>query len=196
MAARPACADLLMADAECNRRIRLHRGRPRDTASRLGISASSIDDALYSTFGRRIVFPFVHRDQPVPRVILEALPSQFIKSAQRRRIAGAATTEKAKQRREWYHATGQHRFITSGTPLLEITHVDQFRPPRWARPQRPGSALGRRWTTSSVQHSTWRCRQRELEAFGRCGGVQDTVQPVVADSGGAGVRVYRAGCAV
>jgi len=45
----------------------------RDTASRLGISASSVDDALYSAFGQRIVSTiFTETNQY--RVILEARP--------------------------------------------------------------------------------------------------------------------------
>src|SRR5581483_6605565 len=45
----------------------------RDTASRLGISASAIDEALYSAFGQRIVSTiFTETNQY--RVILEARP--------------------------------------------------------------------------------------------------------------------------
>jgi multidrug efflux pump len=45
----------------------------RDTASRLGVTTSSIDDALYSAFGQRIVSTiFTETNQY--RVILEALP--------------------------------------------------------------------------------------------------------------------------
>jgi multidrug efflux pump len=45
----------------------------RDTASRLGISAASVDDALYSAFGQRIVSTiFTETNQY--RVILEARP--------------------------------------------------------------------------------------------------------------------------
>ncbi|HQS31230.1 MAG: multidrug transporter subunit MdtC [Polaromonas sp. 39-63-203] len=48
----------------------------RDTASRLGVSTSSIDDALYSAFGQRIVSTiFTETNQY--RVILEALPDQL-----------------------------------------------------------------------------------------------------------------------
>ena len=48
----------------------------RDTASRLGISTASIDDALYSAFGQRIVSTiFTETNQY--RVILEALPHQL-----------------------------------------------------------------------------------------------------------------------
>jgi multidrug efflux pump len=48
----------------------------RDTASRLGITTSSIDDALYSSFGQRIVSTiFTETNQY--RVILEAMPNQL-----------------------------------------------------------------------------------------------------------------------
>ena len=48
----------------------------RDTAARLGITTSSIDDALYSAFGQRIVSTiFTETNQY--RVILEALPNQL-----------------------------------------------------------------------------------------------------------------------
>jgi multidrug efflux pump len=45
----------------------------RDTASRLGISASSVDDALYSAFGQRIVSTIFTQTNQY-RVILEARP--------------------------------------------------------------------------------------------------------------------------
>jgi hypothetical protein len=45
----------------------------RDTASRLGITASAVDEALYSAFGQRIVSTiFTETNQY--RVILEAMP--------------------------------------------------------------------------------------------------------------------------
>jgi multidrug efflux pump len=48
----------------------------RDTASRLGVTTSSIDDALYSAFGQRIVSTiFTETNQY--RVILEAMPDQL-----------------------------------------------------------------------------------------------------------------------
>jgi hypothetical protein len=47
----------------------------RDTAARLGITAASIDDALYSAFGQRIVSTiFTETNQY--RVMLEARPEQ------------------------------------------------------------------------------------------------------------------------
>ena len=39
----------------------------RDTASRLGVTAASVDEALYSAFGQRVDLDDLHRDQPVSR---------------------------------------------------------------------------------------------------------------------------------
>src|SRR6202008_3372265 len=90
----------------------------RDTASRLSISASTVDDALYSAFGQRIVSTiFTETNQY--RVILEAQPG-LVKNAD---------------------DLGKLNLITSGgtpTPLsafatiserqapLQITHVAQY----------------------------------------------------------------------
>jgi len=90
----------------------------RDTASRLGISAATVDDALYSAYGQRIVSTiFTETNQY--RVILEARPDQ-------------ATTPAS---------IGDLRVLTSGgaaTPLsafatirtvqspLQVTHVAQY----------------------------------------------------------------------
>ena len=90
----------------------------RDTASRLGITASSVDDALYSAFGQRIVSTiFTETNQY--RVILEAAPG----------LIGDVSD------------LGKLNLITSGgtaTPLsafatiaekqapLQITHVSQY----------------------------------------------------------------------
>jgi multidrug efflux pump len=52
----------------------------RDTASRVGVTTSSIDDALYSAFGQRIVSTiFTETNQY--RVILEAMPDQLTTAA-------------------------------------------------------------------------------------------------------------------
>jgi len=94
----------------------------RDTASRLSITASSVDDALYSAFGQRIVSTiFTETNQY--RVILEARP-------------GALTNAQSSTER-----LGNLNLITGGgtaTPLsaiasiveqqapLQITHVAQY----------------------------------------------------------------------
>jgi multidrug efflux pump len=90
----------------------------RDTASRLGITTSSIDDALYSAFGQRIVSTiFTETNQY--RVILEAMPDQLTTPAalgnlQLKTSAGNNTSLSA-------IAT-----ITERPAPLQITHVDQF----------------------------------------------------------------------
>ncbi|MBI3369628.1 MAG: efflux RND transporter permease subunit [Burkholderiales bacterium] len=107
----------------------------RDTASRLGISASAIDDALYSAFGQRIVSTiFTETNQY--RVILEARP-------------GMLTTPEA---------LGQLRLKAgagSSTPLsaiatvreqpapLQVTHVAQYPATTIGFDTAPGVALGK-----------------------------------------------------
>ena len=81
----------------------------RDTASRLGISTASIDDALYSAFGQRIVSTiFTETNQY--RVILEAEP------------AGITTPE----------ALGRLNLITgsgAAAPLSAMAEISEFRAP-------------------------------------------------------------------
>jgi multidrug efflux pump len=90
----------------------------RDTASRLGITASAIDDALYSAFGQRIVSTiFTETNQY--RVILEAQPG-LVNSAQTlgllnlRTSSGEATPLSA-------IATIRERAAP-----LQVTHVAQY----------------------------------------------------------------------
>jgi multidrug efflux pump len=90
----------------------------RDTAARLNISASSIDDALYSAFGQRIVSTiFTETNQY--RVILEAMPDPNATPAslgmvQLRSASGAATPLSAVAK------------ITERRAPLQITHVAQY----------------------------------------------------------------------
>ncbi|MBE7419096.1 MAG: efflux RND transporter permease subunit [Ideonella sp.] len=106
----------------------------RDTASRLGITASAIDDALYSAFGQRIVSTiFTETNQY--RVILEAQ-------------AGALTTPAALGSLRLKAGNG------SSTPLaaiatvreapapLQVTHVAQFPATTVGFDTAPGVALG------------------------------------------------------
>jgi multidrug efflux pump len=106
----------------------------RDSAARVGVSSSSIDDALYSAFGQRIVSTiFTETNQY--RVILEAQPGM------------AATPE----------GLGQLQIPTSSggtTPLgaiatireapapLQVTHVAQFPAATVNFDTAPGVALG------------------------------------------------------
>jgi multidrug efflux pump len=90
----------------------------RDTASRLGITASSVDDALYSAFGQRIVSTiFTETNQY--RVILEARPGLVANAADLGKLnlitaGGTATPLSAL-------AT-----ITERQAPLQITHVAQY----------------------------------------------------------------------
>ena len=90
----------------------------RDSASRLSISAASIDDALYSAFGQRIVSTiFTETNQY--RVILEARPGdldspQLLGNLQLRTGSGKATPLSAV-------AT-----VSERPAPLQVTHVSQY----------------------------------------------------------------------
>jgi multidrug efflux pump len=115
----------------------------RDTASRLGITASAIDDALYSAFGQRIVSTiFTETNQY--RVILEARP-------------GVLTTPDALGTLRLKAGTG------SSTPLsaiatvreapapLQVTHVAQYPATTIGFDTAPGVALGK--AVDSIRHA-------------------------------------------
>ena len=90
----------------------------RDTASRLGITASAVDDALYSAFGQRIVSTiFTETNQY--RVILEAQPGLLGTAASLGKLnlrtsSGAPTPLEAIAR------------ISERQAPLQITHVAQY----------------------------------------------------------------------
>ncbi|WP_395058844.1 efflux RND transporter permease subunit, partial [Polaromonas sp.] len=107
----------------------------RDTASRLGISTSSIDDALYSAFGQRIVSTiFTETNQY--RVILEALPNQLTTAAslgslQLKTGAGGTTP------------LASIATITERPAPLQVTNVDQFPATTLGFDTAPGTSLGK-----------------------------------------------------
>ncbi len=107
----------------------------RDTAARLGVTTSSIDDALYSAFGQRIVSTiFTETNQY--RVILEAMPDQLTTPAslgglQLKTGSGGTTPLSAL-------AT-----ITERPSPLQITHVAQFPATTLGFDTAPGVSLGR-----------------------------------------------------
>ena len=107
----------------------------RDTAARLAITTSSIDDALYSAFGQRIVSTiFTETNQY--RVILEAMPDQLMTTAslgnlQLKTGAGGTTPLSA-------IAT-----ITERPAPLQVTHVAQFPATTLGFDTAPGVSLGR-----------------------------------------------------
>ncbi|HEX6020205.1 MAG TPA: efflux RND transporter permease subunit, partial [Burkholderiaceae bacterium] len=107
----------------------------RDTAARLGISASAIDDALYSAFGQRIVSTIFTATNQY-RVILESQP-------------GVLTTTDALATLRLRAGNG------SSTPLaaiatvretrapLQVTHVGQYPATTIGFDTAPGVALGK-----------------------------------------------------
>ena len=107
----------------------------RDTASRLGISTSAIDDALYSAFGQRIVSTiFTETNQY--RVILEALPDSRATAAQLGDLplkTGNGTTTPL--------ASIAH--ITEQPAPLQITHVAQYPATTLGFDTAPGVSLGK-----------------------------------------------------
>jgi multidrug efflux pump len=106
----------------------------RDTASRLSITASAVDDALYSAFGQRIVSTiFTETNQY--RVILEAKPGLLTNPSSLGQLnlktgSGEATPLSA-------FAT-----ITEQRAPLQITHVAQYPASTLNFDTAPGVALG------------------------------------------------------
>ena len=165
----------------------------RDTAARLAITAATVDDALYSAFGQRIVSTiFTETNQY--RVILEADPS----TAAGRRVRWASVQLPT----------------TSGgsTPLSALRHDRRAsrrrcRSPTWRSSRPPPSASTPRPASRSAPRSTAIRKAAEatsacpptitmtfLGAARRLRGVAD--QPAVADPGGGGLRLHRAGRAL
>src|SRR5678816_3373422 len=106
----------------------------RDTAARLGVTASAVDDALYSAFGQRIVSTiFTETNQY--RVILEAQP-------------GLLTTAESLGRLNLRTASGEPTpleaiaTITERRAPLRITHVAQYPASTLGFAVGPGVSLG------------------------------------------------------
>jgi multidrug efflux pump len=107
----------------------------RDTASRLGVTTSSIDDALYSAFGQRIVSTiFTETNQY--RVILEAMPDSLrtpasLGSLQLKTGSGATTPLSA------------IASIAEQPAPLQITRVAQYPATTLGFDTAPGVSLGK-----------------------------------------------------
>jgi multidrug efflux pump len=106
----------------------------RDTASRLGVSAASIDDALYSAFGQRIISTiFTETNQY--RVILEANPNLL-------------TTPESLGRLQLRTSSGRSTPLSAIAAIrerpapLQITHVAQYPATTLGFDTAPGVALG------------------------------------------------------
>jgi multidrug efflux pump len=103
----------------------------RDTAARLSITASDIDDALYSAFGQRIVSTiFTETNQY--RVILEAKPGLLTDPSSlgllHLKTGGGSPAP-----------LSAFSTIKEQTAPLQVTHVAQFRPPPSASTPRRAS---------------------------------------------------------
>ncbi|MBH2018246.1 MAG: efflux RND transporter permease subunit [Burkholderiales bacterium] len=107
----------------------------RDSASRLGIAASVVDDALYSAFGQRIVSTiFTETNQY--RVILEALPDTLATPASLGDLplkTGSGTTT----------PLSSIATITEQPAPLQITHVAQYPATTLGFDTAPGVSLGK-----------------------------------------------------
>ena len=107
----------------------------RDTASRLGIATSAIDDALYSAFGQRIVSTiFTETNQY--RVILEAQPDALATPASLGDLplkTGTGTTT----------PLSSIARITEQPAPLQITHVAQYPATTLGFDTAPGVSLGK-----------------------------------------------------
>jgi len=106
----------------------------RDTASRLGITATDVDDALYSAFGQRIVST-IFTETAQYRVILEARPDllttpESVGLLHLQTDAGGATPLSSFAR------------VREGTAPLQITHVAQFPAATIGFDPAPGVSLG------------------------------------------------------
>ncbi|MEP6964487.1 MAG: efflux RND transporter permease subunit, partial [Polaromonas sp.] len=107
----------------------------RDTASRLAITSASIDDALYSAFGQRIVSTiFTETNQY--RVILEAMPDQLTSPTDLGNLplkTGSGSTA----------PLSSIATITEQPAPLQITRVAQYPATTLGFDTAPGVSLGR-----------------------------------------------------
>jgi len=107
----------------------------RDTASRLAITTSSIDDALYSAYGQRIVSTIFTATNQY-RVILEAMPDALATTASLGDLplkTGAGTTT----------PLSSIATITEQPAPLQITHVAQYPATTLGFDTAPGVSLGK-----------------------------------------------------
>jgi multidrug efflux pump len=107
----------------------------RDTAARMSITATAVDETLYSAFGQRIVST-IFTDTNQYRVILEAQP-------------GVLTTPQALGELYMQTSSGQPTPLSAISTIreqkapLQITHVAQFPAATVGFDTAPGVALGR-----------------------------------------------------
>ena len=163
----------------------------RDTAARLGVSVSAVDNALYNSFGQRIISTIFTQSNQY-RVILEADP------------ADAAVGPSALSHL-YLPSTGGAPVplsavatVTEQTVPLQITHVGQFPAATISFNLAPGVSLGE--AVNAIEKAEKRHRrpdQRHHHLPGRgqrLPGVAE--QRGLADPGGDRHRLHRAGRAL
>ncbi|HTH77428.1 MAG TPA: efflux RND transporter permease subunit, partial [Ramlibacter sp.] len=106
----------------------------RDTAARLNVSASTIDDALYSAFGQRIVST-IFTDTNQYRVILEATPDHSASPASLEMVQLKGANGSA------IPLSAIAKIVERPSPL-QITHVAQYPATTVNFDLAPGEALG------------------------------------------------------
>ncbi len=106
----------------------------RDTAARLGITASAVDDALYNAFGQRIISTIFTQSNQY-RVILEALPGELKGMPDLGRLQLQSSTGKP------VPLSAIARIVPRNVPLA-ITHVAQFPASTIGFDPAPGVSLG------------------------------------------------------
>jgi multidrug efflux pump len=112
----------------------------RDTASRVNVTASSVDDALYSAFGQRIIST-IFTETTQYRVILEAEP-KLVTDPQTLGLLHLSATGGPTP----LNAIAK---ITEGQSPLQITHVAQFPAATIGFDTAPGVSLGT--ATAAIQ---------------------------------------------
>ena len=157
----------------------------RDTAARLGVTASAVDDALYSAFGQRIISTiFTETNQY--RVILEAEP-------------GLLTTADSLARLNLRTASGEP------TPLSAIATISRARGAAADHPRRPvpgvDDRLRHRGRRLARQRRRCDPRRGEGDPHAECGAADlprrlgrlraVALEPALADPGGGGLRLHR-----
>ena len=161
----------------------------RDTAARLNITASSVDDTLYSAFGQRIVST-IFTETTQYRVILEAAPGllsdpQSLGLLHLPAQGGATPLERRRQDHRGQVAAADHpcRPVPGGNDRF------RYRAGRLARHRDrgdPGQDQDAQPQAGRNDHLPRRGRRLLLLAQ----------QPAVADPGGGGLRLHRAGRAL
>ncbi len=157
----------------------------RDAAARLNITASSVDDTLYSAFGQRIVST-IFTETTQYRVILEAAPGLLTDPQSLGLLhlpaSGGATP------------LSSVATITEGKSPLAITHVAQFPAATIGFDTAPGVSLGTAVKAIDAKVDALHLKRGVSISFLGAAGAFSVVarQPALADPGGGGVRLHRA----